>query len=151
MSALLPKADIRTVDLVVWHALQRKAFIRSRGAPLGDTRRLRPSARHYLVKRLAVDFENFDRSTGRSVVKDADCKPAGVPRKRIKVGAVLFEDRPMYMLMMSMHDVASAVAAVVTVWIDFPYHVVGVLLIQRTVWIKTGMYEYAVLIEMHQR
>jgi hypothetical protein len=119
MSALLPKADIRTVDLVVWHALQRKAFIRSRGAPLGDTRRLRPSARHYLVKRLAVDFENFDRSTGRSVVKGGDCKPAGVPRKRIKVGAVLFEDRPMYMLMMSMHDVAPAVAAVVTVWIDF--------------------------------
>ena len=98
-----------------------------------------------------MDFENFDRSTGRSVVKDADCKPPGVPRKRIKVGTVLFEDRPMYMLMVPVHDVALAVAAVVIVWIDFPYHVVGVLLIQRTVWIEAGMYEYAVLIDMHQR
>jgi hypothetical protein len=98
-----------------------------------------------------VDFENFDRSTGRSVVKDADCKPPDVPRERIKVGTVLFEDRSMYMLMVPVHDVALAVPAVVIVWIDFPYHVVGVLRIQRTVWIKTGMYENAVLIQMHQR
>jgi hypothetical protein len=67
-----------------------------------------------------VDFENFDWSTGRSVVKDADCKPPGVPRKCIKVGPVPFEDRPMCMLMVPVHDVAPAVAAVVIVWIDFP-------------------------------
>ena len=98
-----------------------------------------------------MDFKNFDRSTGRSVVKDADCKPPGVPGKRIKVGPVLFEDRSMYMLMVPVHDVAPAVTAVVIVWIDFPYHVFGVLLIQRTGWIEAGMYEYAVLIDMHQR
>jgi hypothetical protein len=34
----------------------------------------------YLLKRLTVDFENLDRPTGRSVVKDADYKPTGVPR-----------------------------------------------------------------------
>ena len=62
-----------------------------------------------------MDFENFDRSTGRSVIKDADCKPSGVPRKRIKVGPVLFEDRPMCMLMVPVYDVALAVAAVVIV------------------------------------
>jgi len=67
-----------------------------------------------------VDFENFDRSAGRGVVKDADCKPPGVPRERIKVGPTLFEDRPMCMLMVPVHDVALAVAAVVIVWIDFP-------------------------------
>jgi hypothetical protein len=79
-----------------------------------------------------VDFENFDRSTGRSVVKDADCKPPGVPRKRIKVGPVLLEDRPMCMLMVPVYDVALAMAAVVIVWIDFPNNVFDVLLIQRT-------------------
>ena len=30
--------------------------------------------RPYALKRLAVDFENFDRSAGRSVIKDADYK-----------------------------------------------------------------------------
>jgi hypothetical protein len=51
---------------------------------------------------------------------------------RIKVGPVLFEDRPICMLMVPVYDVALAVAAVVIVWIDFPYNVFGVLLIQRT-------------------
>ena len=98
-----------------------------------------------------MDFENFDRSTGRSVIKDADCKPPSVPRKRIKVGPVLFEDRPMYMLMVPVYDVALAVAAVVIVWIDFPYNVFGVLLIQRTIWIDARVYENAVFIDIHQR
>ena len=45
------------------------------------------------------------------------------------------------MLMVSAYDVASAVAAVVIVWIDFPYNVFGVLLIQRTVWIDARVYK----------
>ena len=98
-----------------------------------------------------MDFEDFNRPTRRSVVKDADCKPTGVPRKRIKVGPVLFEDRPMYMLMVPVHDVALAMAAVVIVWIDFPYNVFGVLLIQRTIWIDARVYENAVPIDIHQR
>jgi hypothetical protein len=98
-----------------------------------------------------VDFDNFDRSTGRSVIKDADCKPTGVPRKRIKVGPVLLEDRPMCMLMVPVYDVALAVAAVVIVRIDFPYNIFGVLLIQRTVWIDARVYENAVPIDIHQR
>ena len=98
-----------------------------------------------------MDFENFDRSTGRSVIKDADCKSPGVPRKRIKVGPVLFEDRAMCMLMVPVYDVALAVAAVVIVWIDFPNNVFDVLLIQRTVWIDARVYENAMLIDMHQR
>src|SRR5215471_6608473 len=57
----------------------------------------------------------------------------------------------MCMLMMPMYDVAPAVAAVVTVWIDFPYNVFGVLLIQRTVCIDARMYENAVPIDIHQR
>jgi len=67
-----------------------------------------------------VDFENFDRSTGHSVIKDADGKPPSVPRKRIKIGPILFEDRPMCMLMVPVHDVALTVAAVVIVWVDSP-------------------------------
>ena len=55
----------------------------------------------------------------------------------------------MCMLMMSVYDVALAVAAVVIVPIDFPYDVFGVLLIQRTVWIDARVYENAVLIDMH--
>ena len=104
---------------------------------------MKPSGkrRSSLSARLAVDFENFDRSTGRSVIKDADSKPTSVPRKRIKVGPVLLEDRPICMLMVSAYDVASAVAAVVIVWIDFPYNVFGVLLIQRTVWIDARVYK----------
>ena len=98
-----------------------------------------------------MDFENFDRPTGRSVVKNADCKPPGVPRERIKVGPVLFEDRPMYMLMVAVYDVTLAVAAVVIVWIDFPYNVFGVLLIQRTIWIDARVNENAVPIDIHQR
>ena len=98
-----------------------------------------------------MDFENFDRPTGRSVVKNADCKPPGVPRKRIKVGPVLFEDRPMYMLMVAVYDVALAMAAVVIVWVDFPYNVFGVLLIQRTIWIDARVYENAMPIDIHQR
>ena len=98
-----------------------------------------------------MDFENFDRSTGRSVIKDADCKPTGVPRKRIKVGPVLFEDRPMRMLMVPVYDVALKVAAVIIVRIDFPYDVFGVLLVQRTVWINARVYENAVRIDIHQR
>ena len=42
----------------------------------------------------------------------------------------------MCMLMMPVYYVALAVAAVVIVWIDFPYNVFGVLLIQPTVWIE---------------
>ena len=110
------------------------------GSPLCGKRRHGPSARWYLFKRLAVDFEDFDRPTGPSVVKDTDCKPTGVPRKRVKVGPVLLEDRSTCMLMMPMYDVAPAVAAVVIVSIDFPYVVFGVLLIQRTVWINARMY-----------
>jgi hypothetical protein len=98
-----------------------------------------------------VDFENFDRSTGRSVIKDADCKPTGVPRKRIKVGPVLFEDRPMWMLMVPVYDVALKVAAVIIVRINFPYDVFGVLLVQRTVWINARVYENPAPIDIHQR
>src|SRR6516165_6191801 len=82
-----------------------------------------PSARWYLLNRLAVDFENFDRSTGTFIIKDADCQPPSVPRKRIKVGSVLPEDRPMCMLMMPVNDVTLAVTAVIIVWIDFPNNV----------------------------
>ena len=85
--------------------------------------------RPYALKRLAVDFENFDRSAGRSVIKDADYKPSGVPRQCVKVGPVLFEDRPMCMLMVPVHNVAMTVTATVVVWINFPYHLFGVLLI----------------------
>jgi hypothetical protein len=67
-----------------------------------------------------VNFENFDRPTRRSVVKDADHKPTGVPRKRIKVRPALFVDRPMCLLMVPVYDVALAVAAIVIVWIYFP-------------------------------
>ena len=78
-------------------------------------------------------------------------KPTGVPRKRIKVGPVLFEDRPMCMLMVPVNDVTLAVAAVVIVWIDFPHDVFSVLLIQRTVCIDARVYENAVSIDIHQR
>ena len=94
---------------------------------------------------------NFDRPTRRIVVKDADCKPPGVPRKGIEVGPLLLEDRPMCMLMMPVYDVALAVAAVVVVSIDFPYDVFGVLLIQRTVWINARMYENAMRVDVHER
>jgi hypothetical protein len=47
------------------------------------------------------------------------------------------------MLMVAVYDVALAVAGVVIVWIDFPYDVFTVLLIQRTVWIDAGVYEDA--------
>ena len=56
----------------------------------------------------------------------------------------------MCMLMVPVYDVASAVATVVSVWIDFPYDVFDVLLIQRTVWIDPSVYENAVLIDIHQ-
>ena len=42
----------------------------------------------------------------------------------------------MCMLMVPVYDMALAVATVVSVWIDFPYNVFGVLLIQPTVWIE---------------
>ena len=57
----------------------------------------------------------------------------------------------MCMLMVPVYDVASAVAAVVIVWIDFPYNVFGVLLIQPTVWIEARVYENAVPIGIDQR
>jgi hypothetical protein len=89
--------------------------------------------------------------TGRGVVKDADCKPPGIPRKRIKVGPVLLEDRPICVVMVTVYDVALAVVGVVIVWIDFPYNVFGILVIQRKVWIDARVYENAMLIDMHQR
>jgi hypothetical protein len=49
------------------------------------------------------------------------------------------------MLMVPVYEVALAVAAVVIVWIDFPYDVFGVLLMQRTVWIDARVYEDAVI------
>ena len=55
------------------------------------------------------------------------------------------------MLMVPVYDVALAVAAVVFVWINFPYNVFGVLLIQRTVWIDACVCENAVSIDIHQR
>jgi hypothetical protein len=54
------------------------------------------------------------------------------------------------MLMVPVHDVALTVTATVVVWIDFPYHLFGVLLIQRTVWIDARVYENAVRIDIHQ-
>ena len=57
----------------------------------------------------------------------------------------------MCMLMVPVYDVASAVAAVVIVWIDFPYNVFDVLLIQPTVWIEARVYENAVPIGIDQR
>ena len=57
----------------------------------------------------------------------------------------------MCMLMVSVYDVALAVAAVVIVWIDFPYNAFGVLFLQRTVWIDAGVYENAVPVDIHQR
>jgi hypothetical protein len=55
------------------------------------------------------------------------------------------------MLMMPVNDVTLAVAAVVIVWIDFPYNVFGVLLIQPTVLIDARVYENAVPIDIDQR
>jgi hypothetical protein len=55
------------------------------------------------------------------------------------------------MLMVPVYEVALAVAAVVIVWIDFPYDVFDVLLIQRTVWIDARVYENAVPIDIDQR
>jgi hypothetical protein len=55
------------------------------------------------------------------------------------------------MLMVSVYDVALAVAAAVIVWIDFPYNAFGVLLLQRTVWIDAGVHENAVFVDIHQR
>jgi len=98
-----------------------------------------------------VDFENFDWPTRRTVVKDGDCKAPGVPRTRIKVGPVLLEDRPVCVLMMPVHDMTLAVAAVVIVSIDFPYDVFGVLLIQRTVWINARVDKNAMRIDVHER
>ena len=46
-------------------------------------------------------------------------------------------------VMVPVHDVALAVAAVVIVSIDFPYDVFGVLLIQRTLCINARVYENA--------
>ncbi len=57
----------------------------------------------------------------------------------------------MCMLMMAVYDVALAVAAVVIVWIDFPYNAFGVLLIQPTVWINARVYKNAMLIDIDKR
>jgi hypothetical protein len=57
----------------------------------------------------------------------------------------------MYMLMMPVYNVAPTMAAIVIVSIDFPYDAVGVLLIQRTVWINARMYENAMRIDVHER
>ena len=78
-------------------------------------------------------------------------RPINVRFSRIKVGPILLEDRPMCMLMVPVHDMALAMAAVVIVSIDFPYDVFGVLLIQRTVWITARVYENAMRIEVHER
>ncbi len=102
-------------------ALQRRlALFRSSARRIvarGDLDRL---PIEYVLKRLTVDFKKLDRPAWYSVIKDADYKPTSVPRKRIKVGTVLFEDRPMRMWMVSVYDVAPAVAAIVIIWIDFP-------------------------------
>ena len=55
----------------------------------------------------------------------------------------------MCMLMVPVYDVALAVAAVVIVWIDFPYDVFGILPIQRTVWINARVYENPAPIDVH--
>ena len=57
----------------------------------------------------------------------------------------------MCMLMVPVYDVALAVAAVIIVWIDFPYDVFGVLLIQPAVWIDARVYENPAPIDIHQR
>ena len=57
----------------------------------------------------------------------------------------------MCMLMVPVYDMALAVAAVVIVPIDFPYDVVGVLLIQRRVWINARVYENAMRIDVQER
>jgi len=116
-----------------------------------STRRHGLSVRKYLLNRLAADFENFDRATWSSVIEDADCEPPSVPRKGIQVGPVLLENRPIWMLMMAMDDMALAMAAVVIISIDFPYEVVGVLLIQGTGWFNACVYENAMRIGVHER
>ena len=55
------------------------------------------------------------------------------------------------MLMVPVHDVVLAVAAVVIVWIDFPNQGFSVLLIQRTVWIDARVCKNAVPIGIHER
>ena len=57
----------------------------------------------------------------------------------------------MCMLMVPVYDVASAVAAVIIVSIDFPYDVFGVLLIKRTVWINARVCENAMSVDVHER
>jgi hypothetical protein len=74
--------------------------------------RFTPKSGHAV--RLAVDFENFDRSTRRTVVKDADCRPPSIPGKGIEVGPRLLEDRPMCMPMVAVYNVELVVAAVVS-------------------------------------
>ena len=104
------------------HALQQKAFIRS----LRRRATLWQEATWTVCS--IVSFQTArrglrklrSRSTGRSVIKDADCKPTSVPRKCIKVGPVLLEDRPVCMVMVPVYDVALAVATFVIVRIDFP-------------------------------
>ena len=91
----MPKADIRRLI----RSLRRRAALCQEET----------SSVCSLINRLAIDFENFDWPTGPAIIKDADCQPPSVPRKRIKVGPVLFEDRPICMLMMPVNDVTLAV------------------------------------------
>jgi hypothetical protein len=96
-----------------------------------------------------VNFENFDRSTGRSVIKDADASRPVYHASVSRLVRFFLADRPMWMLMVPVYDVALTVAAVIIVRVDFLYDFFGVLLIQRTVWINTRVYENAMRIDVH--
>jgi len=54
------------------------------------------------------------------------------------------------MLVMTMHDMALPVSAIVVVIIDFPDDILWVLLVQREIRIDARMNKNAMLIDMHQ-
>ena len=100
--------------------------------------------------RFALHFDEVDRTTGDVIIKYPDHQTAGVPGKGIEISAVLFQDRPIFMLVMTVDDVAGTVAGVIAVIIELPDQVFRVLLLKRAIRIDAGMDIDPMLVEVHQ-
>jgi hypothetical protein len=68
----------------------------------------------------AMNLEKRYRPAGDFIIEDADHQPAGTPSLSVEVCPTFYRDRTILVLVMTVHDISRAVAALIGALVDFP-------------------------------
>jgi hypothetical protein len=67
-----------------------------------------------------MNLEKRYQPAGDFIIEDADHQPAGTPSLSVEVCPTFYRDRTILVLVMTVHDMSRAVAALIGALVDFP-------------------------------